>query len=264
VADAIFIPLGDERFAAGEYAAGPWDPQAQHGGAPAALIARAFEQSPEAQGMQIARLSYELLKPVPVGEVEIALSVLRPGRRVKLLGASLLAAGTEVTRATALLIRSAPGEVPTAADPEPGPPRVPPQQPDDAVWHPPGVTFANAHDLAFVAGEFGVSGPATAWFHLRVPLVQGEETSPLQRLAAAGDFGNGISSEVPWADYVFINPDLTIYVDRPPAGEWICLDSRTCVNDAGSGTSESVLYDETGRVGRAVQSLYVARREALT
>jgi hypothetical protein len=261
VPDAVFIPLGDERFAATELAAGPWDPQSQHGGAPAALIARAVEQSPESAGMQIARLSYELLKPVPVGEVEVALSVLRPGRRVKLLGASLLAAGTEVTRASVLLIRSAPGEVPAATAPD-EPPPLPAQPAEGAGWRPPGVTFADAHDLAFAAGRFDHSGPATAWFRLRVPLVRGEETSPLQRLAAAADFGNGISSELPWTEYVFINPDLTVYVDRPPAGEWICLDSRSFVHDAGTGTSESILYDQTGRVGRAVQSLYVARREA--
>jgi len=92
-----------------------------------------------------------------------------------------------------------------------------------------------------------------------VSLVEGEEVSPLARVAAAGDFGNGISSVLPWGEYVFINPDLTVYLDRIPHGEWICLESRTRVGPEGTGTAESTLYDTHGRIGRAVQSLYVAR-----
>jgi hypothetical protein len=90
--------------------------------------------------------------------------------------------------------------------------------------------------------------------------VAGEEPSPLQRLAAAGDFGNGISAALSWDEYLFINPDLTLYVERPPVGEWICLQSQTILADRGIGTAESVLYDERGRVGRATQALLVARR----
>jgi len=93
-----------------------------------------------------------------------------------------------------------------------------------------------------------------------VPLVAGEEPSPLQRLAAAADFPNGIATPLSWADYVFINPDLTLYVEREPDGEWIGLDARMRVTDGGVGVSEAVLYDERGRVGRSLQSLYVAPR----
>ena len=103
-------------------------------------------------------------------------------------------------------------------------------------------------------------GPATAWFRLRKPIVAGEPSSPLQRLAAAGDFGNGIAAALPWDQYMFINPDLTLYIDRLPVGDWIGLESRMIVATSGIGNAESVIYDRTGRVGRAVQSLLVARR----
>jgi len=93
-----------------------------------------------------------------------------------------------------------------------------------------------------------------------VPLVGGEKPSALQRLASAADFANGIATELPWSDFVFINPDLTIYIEREPRGEWICLDARMRVTDGGGAVSEAVLYDLDGRVGRALQSLYVARR----
>jgi hypothetical protein len=95
---------------------------------------------------------------------------------------------------------------------------------------------------------------------MRVPLVAGETPSPLQRLAAAGDFGNGISATLSWDGFVFINADLTLYVEREPVGEWICLDSQTIIAPEGIGAAESVLYDQRGRVGRASQALLVASR----
>ena len=93
-----------------------------------------------------------------------------------------------------------------------------------------------------------------------MPLVAGEEPSPLQRLVAAADFGNGTSAALPWDEYVFINPDLTLYIDRPPGGEWICLDARTIIPADGVGIAESVIYDTEGRVGRAIQALLVGPR----
>jgi hypothetical protein len=119
-------------------------------------------------------------------------------------------------------------------------------------------------EIRFVAGRFLEPGPTTAWFRLRVPLVAGEEPSGLQRLAAAADFPNGIATELSWTEYIFINPDLTLYVERRPVGDWICLDARMRVLDGGVGFSEAVLYDLEGRVGRSLQSLYVAPRSSQT
>ena len=115
----------------------------------------------------------------------------------------------------------------------------------------------------FVVGGWG-DGPCTAWFRLRSPIVAGETPSALQRLAAAGDFGNGISAALSWDDYLFINPDLTLYIEREPVGEWICLESETRIARDGIGVAESVLYDERGRVGRATQALLVARADRPT
>jgi hypothetical protein len=144
-----------------------------------------------------------------------------------------------------------------------------PPGPEQGGEHEPGADGFNpphrpmfapdAIEIRFVEGVFG-NGPATAWFRQRVPIVAGEQSTPLQRLAAAGDFGNGISAILPWDEYVFINPDLTIYIDRPPVGEWICLQSQTIVPPGGVGIAESVLYDEHGRVGRATQALLMDRR----
>ncbi|MGB2711837.1 MAG: hypothetical protein WBC33_10005, partial [Conexibacter sp.] len=168
----------------------------------------------------------------------------------------------EVVRATALRIRREAVTAP-APDAEPAPPRSPADS--DPIHMPafdagPTMFARDGMEVRFAAGAFAEVGPAFAWFRLRVPLVAGEQPSPLQRLAAAGDFGNGIASAVSWATHVFINPDLTLYVERLPEGEWVGLDARTRVGGEGTGVSDAVLYDERGRVGRAQQSLYVAER----
>lgn len=261
--DAIYLPEGPDRFAPTERARGPWDPDAQHGGAPAALIARAVERADSLAPMAVVRIVYELLRPVPLAPLALATRVVRDGKRVQLLEVSLRSEEQEVMRATALRIRrdAVPAPAP-AAEPPPAP-RGPADSPpiDMPAFAEGPTTFAlHGMDVRFARGAFAEVGPAFAWFRLRVPLVAGEEPSPLQRLAAAGDFGNGIATAVPWATHVFINPDLTLYVERLPDGEWVGLDAVTRVGGGGFGVSDSVLYDERGRVGRAQQALYVAER----
>ncbi len=255
---AVFVPH-DRHFVATELARGPWDPGAQHGGAPAALLMRALEQLPAPDGLQVARVTYEFLRPVPIGELAVDASVVRPGKRVQLLEASMSAPdGLELVRARALQVRAA--EAPTAGlDGAPVPPGPEHGRAND--FDPPlRPMFApDAIEIRFVDGQFG-GGASTGWFRMNVPVVAGEEPSPLQRLAAAGDFGNGISSVLSWDDYVFINPDLTLYIERVPVGEWICLQAETRVAPDAVGMAESVLFDARGRVGRATQALLVAPR----
>jgi len=262
VPEAIFLPAGPDRFEPTELARGPWDPGAQHGGAPAALIARAVERVVSAVPMDVVRVTYEFLRPVPLAPLDLRTRVVRDGKRVQLVEATLSADAQEVARAVALRIRS---EAVAAPDAEPSPP--PHGGPADsapismpAFEAGPTMFARDGMEVRFATGAFADVGPAFAWFRLRHPLVAGEEPSPLQRLAAAGDFGNGIATAVSWATHVFINPDLTLYVERLPAGEWIGLDAVTRVGGAGIGVSDSALYDEGGRVGRAQQGLYVAER----
>jgi Thioesterase-like superfamily len=248
----------DSRFVASQFARGPWDPGAQHGGAPAALLMRAFEQLPSEDGLALARVTYELMRPAPIGPVEVRAEIVRPGRRVQLLEATMVADGIEVVRARALRVRRADA---IDAGPDGG---APPAGPDDGRPFDLGLPFRpmfapDAVEIRFVEGSWGTS-PCTAWFRLHRPLVPGETPSPLQHLAAAGDFGNGISATLSWDDYLFINPDLTLYVEREPLGEWICLESQTRIWSGGIGMAESVLYDSRGRVGRATQALLVAPR----
>jgi hypothetical protein len=245
---------------ASEYTRGPWDPGAQHGGPAAALLAGAFERASGDPRLAIVRITFELLRPVPLGELHVDVSVLRPGRRVQVLEGTIRTPdGTEVVRARALRVARAAVSAGTFEPPPPLPHDVEPAS-FGSSWTV-GTAFpGDGIELRFVEGDFFTPGPATAWFRLRMPVIAGERPTPLQRLMCAADFPNGIATELDWGSYLFINPDLTVYVEREPVGEWICLAARMRVHEGGVGVTEGVLYDETGRIGRSLQSLYVAAR----
>src|SRR5262249_15618477 len=153
---------------------------------------------PAADGLGFARVTYEFLRPAPLGELEVRAEVVRPGKRVQLLEASMRTPdGTEVVQARALQVHAA--DPSAGRTPQAAPPTGPEQGRDNdfAPNYRPMFT-PDAIEVRFISGTFNGAGPSTAWFRLRGPLVAGEETTPLQRLAAAGDFGNGISATLPW------------------------------------------------------------------
>jgi hypothetical protein len=258
-AQSVFVPDGD-RFVPTEYGRGPWDAGALHGGAPAALVARAFEREPGE--LQVVRVTLELLRPVPLEPLSVETRVARPGRRVQLLEACVTDdRGNEVLRASAWRIRRLDhldlGRPDDRIAPTFAPPGECPEIPsffDDDV-----VRFTHALEMRSARGTFHEPGPATVWFRVKLPIVAGEEPSPLQRVMAAADFGNGISSTIAWGEYLFINPDLTVYVHREPVGEWVALDALSWYEPRGVGLSESALYDEEGHIGRALQSVLLDR-----
>jgi len=257
--EAVFIQSG-HAYTATELALGPWAPGALHGGAPAALIAHVLAQSAPDPALRLARVTYEFVRPVPMGPLSVRVEQVRPGRRMTLLDAFLTDPdGTEVTRARGLLLR--PAEIAAGAV-EP-PPFPGPEAGETNDWTEERPMFAtHAMEIRFVEGRFREPGPSTAWFRLRAPLIDGEATLPLDRAAAAGDFGNGIASVLNWAEHVFINPDLTLYLERDPVDEWVALQSEMRVLDGSVSVAESVLWDRRGRIGRAVQSLLVGPRPA--
>jgi Thioesterase-like superfamily len=261
MADALFLRDG-ESFVPTELARGPWSQDALHGGPVAALLAGLCEALPQPVPMQPARLTVELLAPVPLRPLSGEARVLRAGRKVQLVEASLRGISRELARATLLFVRVAELPLPDArlggrASPPPGPETVPRTPP---VWDS-GVPayHKDAVEHRVVRGAWGRPGPCTDWIRLRVPVVAGEIPSPLQRTAAAADFGNGIGAALPYGEWRFINPDLTIHLQRLPKGEWVCLDAVTWPEGQGLGLAESELFDETGRLGRSLQSLLLER-----
>ena len=262
---AAYVARGEGTLEGLELTRGPWDPAHQHAGPPSAAIARAIEAAAAGHGLDhLARLTVNLLRPVPLGELAIRVQEDYVGRNAGHFSAQLLAGGRECARITALAMRSVHAPVPpgTAGHPLPEAPRSPSLCP---VAHMPvfgeQIGYDDLVEIRVVRGTL-FEGPTCAWFRLRYPLVDGEVPSPYQRVAVAADSGNGISAVLDFHRYLFVNSDLTINLLRPPQGEWICLDSRTSFGETGSGLAESALYDELGLIGRATQSLVMRPREA--
>jgi hypothetical protein len=256
----FYRQISENRFEATPYTRGPWDAGSQHAGPPAALLGRAVERLSHGTTTRVARLTFEIIRPVPISALTVEARVLRAGRNVSTIGAELTAdSGPVVMRVTALLIRAADGAAPAVpGEGAPGGPDTATESPFFPV--PYEVGYHTAMEYRFTAGSFLAPGPATCWMRMRVPLVEGEEPSPLARVLCVADSGNGVSSVLDWHEHVFINPELTVHLRRYPVGDWICLDARTSIDRDGIGLTESTLYDPDGAIGRAAQSLFVAPR----
>lgn len=249
--------LDGETMVPTELARGPWDPRAQHGGPAAAALARALERCDPVDGLSIMRVVVDLLRPVPLAPLRTQARVARGGKRVQLVEAELLAGEDAVARASAWRQRLADGIAPaTEAAPIGAGPDV------GREWEPDLSTlgFWAAVEWRFVSGYFSDIGPATGWCRLRTSLFDGEEPTPLQRVLVAADFGNGISGELDFMRYVFINVDLAVHVHRLPRGEWIGLDATTSVAPNGVGLTRGTLHDAEGPIGGSAQQLVVDRR----
>ncbi|MDY6944124.1 MAG: thioesterase family protein [Pseudomonadota bacterium] len=240
--------------------AGPWDPGLQHGGAPAALIAWAVERMPMRESMQVVRMTFDLLRPIPVAPLEITIDVTREGRKIQVCNVTLLHEGVACVRATVLKVRRAEMEIPEHIIDEqvilPGPE----QGQESRIRFSSYEQFATGVALRSVRGSFGELGPCAAWFHANRPIIADEPISPLMRAAMTGDFCNGVSAVLNFDDWTFINADLTISLARMPVGEWILLDAQTWIGDHGAGLAFAKLGDERGYFGRAIQSLVIERR----
>jgi hypothetical protein len=257
--EALYLPDG-HRFVPTVATTGPWDRGAQHGGATAALLARAVELVEAPVPMQVTRLTYDLLRPVPLTPLEVRTEVVRTGKRISMVDGVLLADDVEVMRVRAMRVRVGDLELPDGVIPDDPPPGVAGTGELARL-----LGGGNAYndigcEIRFVEGGFQHYGPGTAWVRLRLPVVAGEEPSPVVRAAALADFGNGLSSVLPMRDWLYINPDLTLHLLRPPTGEWLALRSITYPSNGGAGMAESALYDATGRIGRSVQSLLIDRQ----
>lgn len=242
---------------------GPWHPEHQHAGPPTALVCRAIELVATTHGLShIARLTANLLRPIPIGELSVEVSIDYAGRNAGHFSARLLAGEKELARFTALAQRENKLPLPEGLPGHPLPAApAGPEGLQEAIFpfaskH---VGYADLVETRVVHGRF-FQGPCAIWFRLRHPLLEGEVPSVYQRIAVAADSGNGISAILDLKNYIFVNSDLTINLLRRPQGEWVCIDARTLLGPNGGGLAESTLYDTFGLIGRATQSLSVNLR----
>jgi hypothetical protein len=256
--DAIYRVDGN-RVVTSPDAAGPWDARMQHGSAPAALVLWASEAMPAPVPMRIARVTIDLMRPVPVAPLTIEREVLREGRKIQLCAVRLLADGVVVVAATVLKIKTQAQPLPPDIADLP----VDVQGPDQSIVEPADFVsspFVKGISMRAARGRFGAPGAGAIWFRVDRPLIEGSPVSQAMRAVVAADFSNGVGAALDFRQWTFINADLTVSLARQPVGEWILLDGESWIGPDGAGLAMARLADQRGYFGRAVQSLVIEPR----
>ena len=242
------------------FAGGPWDPKLQHGAAPSSLICWAVERLPAPAPMRVARLTVDLMRPVPVAPLTIETELLREGRKIQLVSVRLLApepkwcappccacgAWSRCCRSRRRGRRST-SRVPRTA----------------TIRRRTGcrsTPFLSGLEMRVAKGSFRTPGPAAVWYRATRPIVDGAPLSPLMRAAIAADFCNGTSAVLDFTKWTFINGDLTLSLAREPVGDWVLLDAETWAGPNSIGIAAARLADRDGYFGRAVQSVLFEKR----
>ena len=261
--DALFVPDG-ERFIPTELTRGGWSETAQHGGPPCGLMAHVIETAEAPVPMQVARITFDLLRPVPLTPLTVRCEVVRPGRRIQVVQAVMEAEGLEVARALALMIRNADVELP-----EPSLDWIQPPPPGDAhplelqQWAAGQTHLPRFHLDAIEIRTFNDSfyrpGRGVSWFRLRYDVVAEHETTPLMQVATLADLSNGNSMMLDPRMFLYVNPDVTLYVHRLPNDEWLGMDSIAYQHASGIGVADSLIFDPSGPLGRVTQAQLIER-----
>ncbi|HEY0486892.1 MAG TPA: thioesterase family protein [Mycobacteriales bacterium] len=258
--DAFYEQVDTHRYLGTPATAGPWDPAAQHGGPPSALLAHVLERdTPPRPDLRLTRMTVELLRPVPVGELDTTTRVLRSGRRTELLEAELSAGGVTVLRMTASRVAAADGAAPAVPEGVPAPPM--PESGEPAFWsgaHLDG--YMSSVEWRYAAGSVATPGPAAVWARPRLDLVAGRALAPVERALLLADSGSGVGAALDIREWTFVNSDLTVLLHRHPAGEWVCLESATAIDSGGIGCAHTRLSDSGGSLGYGLQTLVVGGR----
>lgn len=255
MSDAFFTTDGDG-YRAQVHATGPWSADFLHGGPPCALVTRSFERAlPD--DFQLSRVTFELLRPVGFAQLTLRTEVDPAGANVKRGTAILEADGKPLIRASAIAFKKVPVQLEL---PEESPPPLPAGlEPYTFPFFPTPVGYHTSMEMKFARGKLGDS-PVAVWMRMKLPLLAGEKPSPFVRLVCAADSGNGVAQVVDYANFTFINADLTLSLLRRPKGEWVCLEAHTTATKDGIGLSDTRLWDEKGPVGRGCQGLVIRPR----
>jgi hypothetical protein len=268
VPSTFYEPVSDDTYVATAATAGPWSPDAQHGGPPSALAARALERHEPDERQRLGRVSIDILRPVPVGKVSIKTRMVRPGRRVSLLESVMESEGQEVLIARGWRLERPASDVPEVADGRPAMPVI-----AEGQGLPPIFSSSQSGYLASIEWRFltedspwpqisgDVVGPVrAAWTRPTIPLLPDEQALPMSRALLVADSGSGVGAALPPMDFIFINVDLTVVLPRDPEGEWLLLEPLTTIGSDGTGLTTTRLSDRRGACGTGTQTLLVAPR----
>jgi hypothetical protein len=262
---ALFLPDGD-RFIPTVLTQGPWRHDLQFGGAAAALLTCVVERVPTLAPMQVARLTVDLLRPVPIAPLRTTPRVVREGKRIQVVETLLHHDDGEVARCVALRLRV--GDLGGLELPAGAPAAAPPgvrAEPGRHVYrngNVPGIGRAVEFRLPD-EGSGAFAGPT--WVRLLVPILAGEERdgggSAVARMALVADFASGFGHPVTSVPLTGINADISLHVVRPPYDEWLCLAGTGWTSQAGIGQAQATISDTAGVAATATLSRLVDRAQ---
>jgi hypothetical protein len=248
----MYEPDGDDLVAT-TLTQGPWDPNAQYGGSPCALLTWAVERVPTLVPMRIARATFDMHRVVPLGPLRVQAEVAREGKRLQLVTATITDRGTEVARCTALRLRLGAGPEDGLHDPE---------LPDLEAPAGPGTLNERNHEhrVGFLAGmeiRDGDGRHGSRWYRVVAPVVKGHELTPATRAAMIADFTANSANHLDQRRWSAINPDVTLHLLREPVGEWQAVVARSWYAADGIGVSRGDLFDSEGLLGTCATTTLV-------
>jgi hypothetical protein len=254
-AGALYVADAD-RYVPTGLTQGPWSPNHQFGGAPSALLAHVADGLPSPAPMRVARLTIDLLRPVPIAPLRVEHAVVRDGKRIQVVAMALVAGDVEVVRASVLRMRIVDlgdFDLPTGAT-FPGPPEVPvrPYRGPQRTSTEPGMR--GAAEFAYARPDGMFDDPT--WIRLRVSIVAGRPSSGIERMAYAADAVSGLGHPrgLPLTG---INADIGLSVVRYAEGEWLCLTGGGWTGPDGIGVAQATMSDRQGVVGTVALSRLV-------
>ncbi|MGJ7908844.1 thioesterase family protein [Actinopolyspora sp. H202] len=242
-------------FVPTEAAGNPWG-ELTGGGPVAGLLARAIERAAADPEMFVARMTFDLMRPVPREHVAVSTRTLRSGKRLQVIEAELTRGEETLTRATAQLLRRSELDGPNSTS---VPPFTGPDGIADGSLIPPELGLRwGVHDVVDVRWLDDQSSPdaSRVWMRMPVPLLPTEPMTPLVHTATLVDC---ISAASPIGELFgpWINTDITCYLHRELAGEWLGMEIRRDVETSGIGVARARLYDTYGPIGTAQEAVLV-------
>lgn len=249
------------RFRAQAATGGPWAPHLQHGGPPNALAVAAAEaavaQETGRHDLLAVRLASDFIAAVPVGDLSVRTSIVRAARSAALVEVRIAAPVNGDERECLLsrvwFVRDADTSAisPSRTDPD--------ELPAHAVGLDLDFPYGRSLEWRFVRGQLGTPGPAAAWVRPRTALLPGYEMSALARAVLIADSASGISAELSWQDWTFLNVDLDVHLSRRFRGDWLLMDAMTHLGSSGAAFARSTLSDVYGVCGAGLQTLVLAQ-----
>ncbi|RBY82640.1 thioesterase family protein [Blastococcus sp. TF02A-26] len=239
--EASFTPDGD-RLVPAPPARSPWSDEMVNGHHVGGLVAWAVQRDSPDPDLQLARLTVDMVRPVPMRPLRVLTRRVRDGRRLTAFDVSVVDGDVEVARGSALLLRRSehPGGEPWAPEAW----DVPPPEAFEGA-----TGGAMSFEIRRIDDWNGRRG--RVWLRERTEFVAGEPLTPMLRAALMADFANPLGNSG-GSGLEFINADLTLYLARDPRGEWIGMESAGHVGADGIGAGTAWMYDRDGRIGHCV------------